>query len=89
MIKNYINPTKEEIVKYQELLSEVLTLSKITRAELGEYIGITRQQVANLDTCHCPMSKTQYITINVVLEYVIGEEKYKKILKMAKELKEL
>lgn len=88
MIKDYVNPTNDEIAKYQELLSTILMLSKVTQTELGNYLGITRSQVSNISNGHSKMTKAQYIAINVILETVIGE-KYKKILKMASEYKEL
>lgn len=89
MIKDYTNPTNEEIAKYQDLLSTILMLSKIKYSELGDYLGVTRASIYNMCNKHVEITKTQYIAINVVLEYVIGEKKYKKILKMAKEYKEL
>jgi len=67
-MKSYSDKDKE---KLQDNLSLLRKLAGWTSAELGEYLGITKQTVSNLENKHNNMTKAQYIAIRTLLDYEI------------------
>ena len=62
--------TKQDIAIFQKRLLLIRTWFDMSTKELGDYIGVTRQTINNLEHGRARMSKTQYIAINVIFEYV-------------------
>ena len=88
MITDYVNMTEEDINRFQNGLDLLLTLARIHYGELGTLIGVSRQTIMNLCKGDIKMRKTQYIAINVMLDYKLGEE-YKKLLEIVYSMKGL
>lgn len=67
--------TEKEIAKLQAGLSLIRSAGKWTTEAFGEMLGVTKQTISNLENLKTPMSKTQYIAIRAVLEYLMETEK--------------
>lgn len=65
--------TKEDLKFKRKLLG-------LSCAQLGEMVGVTRQQISNLETGRTPITKPMDITLKVVLGnrfYEISEDELK------------
>ena len=70
--------SKEKIYRLQQSLPIIRNLAGWTAEELGNYIGVTRQTITNIEKSKdLSMTKTQYIAIRAVLEYEIEQSKNK------------
>ena len=73
------NFTNEDISRLQDNLSLIRKAGGWTAEEFGDYIGVTKQTISNLENKKTPMSKTQYIAIRAVLEYELEQRKQDKV----------
>ena len=70
--------SREKIYRLQQSLPIIRNLAGWTAEELGNYIGVTRQTITNIEKSKdLSMTKTQYIAIRAVLEYEIEQSKNK------------
>jgi DNA-binding XRE family transcriptional regulator len=90
--------TEEEIkiAKFQSNLTEILKLYDISPARLGKILGISRQQVYNIQNGNTKMNKMHYIAIMASLafgdkeiEQIFNDSKKARLLNKEVELKEM
>ncbi len=67
---NFESITKQDIANLQKILLLIRTWFGMSAKELGDYIGVSRQTINNLERRRAQMTKTQYIAINVIFEYI-------------------
>lgn len=66
---------RKEIERLQNNLATIRRLAGWTAEQLGEYIGVTKQTVSNLETYKTKMTLTQYIAIRSVLDCEVEDKK--------------
>ncbi len=69
-LKNY---TEREIERLTQNLPAIRKIAGWSSEELGEFIGVTKQTISNIETRKTKMSKTQYIAIRTIIDYEIAE----------------
>ena len=65
-----MSASNNDILILQRNLSSLRKLAHWTAEELGDSIGVTKQTISNLETGRTKMSKTQYIAIRTVFDYM-------------------
>jgi DNA-binding XRE family transcriptional regulator len=68
MVDFYLQVRQELISTMQTALKSVRQLLGISAQELGEFIGVTRQTINNLETDKNRMSATQYVAVCAVID---------------------
>lgn len=68
-MKNY---TKHEVSKLQDNLLLIHKAGRWLAEESGEFIGVTKQTISNLENKKTALSKTQYIAIRGGLAALVG-----------------
>lgn len=58
-----------QIVRLQENLASIRKIAGWTAEELGELLGVSKQNISNLENENTKLSKTQYIAIRHLIEY--------------------
>lgn len=76
-MKNY---TEHEISKLQDNLLLIRKAGGWSAEEFGEFIGVTKQTISNLENKKTALSKTQYIAIRAVLDYEMAERPEDEVL---------
>ena len=66
------NTTEHEIEKLQNSLILIRKAGGWSAEEFGDFIGVTKQTISNLENKKTRMTKTQYIAIRAVLDYEIA-----------------
>jgi DNA-binding XRE family transcriptional regulator len=74
MFDFFLHTREKMIANLQASLRSVRQLLNLSAQELGDFIGVTRQTVNNLETGKTPMSPTQYVAISAVLDKVLEEK---------------
>lgn len=72
--------TEKEIEKLTQSLPSIRKIAGWSSEELGEYIGVTKQTISNIETRKTKMSKTQYIAIRTIIDYEIAEHPENELL---------
>lgn len=76
-LRNY---TEREIERLTQNLPAVRKIAGWSSEELGEFIGVTKQTISNIETRKTKMSKTQYIAIRTIIDYEIAEHPENELL---------
>ncbi len=58
-----------QVARLQDNLSTVRKLAGLTSAELGEILGVSKQNISSLENGNTRLSQAQYIAIRHILEY--------------------
>lgn len=76
-LRNY---TEREIERLTQNLPAIRKIAGWSSEELGEFIGVTKQTISNIETRKTKMSKTQYIAIRTIIDYEIAEHPENELL---------
>lgn len=58
-----------QIVRLQENLSSIRKIARWTAEDLGEMLGVTKQNISNLENGNTKLSQAQYIAIRHLIDY--------------------
>ncbi len=62
---------EKNILRLQKNLQAIRKIAGLTAEELGEYIGVTKQTISNLENQKTKMTKTQYLALMMVINTLI------------------
>ncbi len=63
--------TEKNILRLQKNLQAIRKIAGLTAEELGEYIGVTKQTISNLENQKTKMTKTQYLALMMVINTLV------------------
>ena len=69
-----------QIVRLQENLASIRRIAGWTAEDLGEMLGVTKQNISNLEKENTKLSQAQYIAIRHLLDYQISLDKKNRTL---------
>ena len=64
--------TEKNILRLQKNLQAIRKIAGLTAEELGEYIGVTKQTISNLENQKTKMTKTQYLALMMVINTLVA-----------------
>ena len=63
-----------QIVRLQENLSSIRRIARWTAEDLGEMLGVSKQNISNLENGNTKLSQAQYIAIRHLIDYRAGQK---------------
>lgn len=63
-----------QIVRLQENLSSIRKIARWTAEDLGEMLGVSKQNISNLENGNTKLSRAQYIAIRHLIDYKAGQK---------------
>ena len=63
-----------QIVRLQEILSSIRRIARWTAEDLGEMLGVSKQNISNLENGNTKLSQAQYIAIRHLIDYRAGQK---------------
>lgn len=58
-----------KVIRLQENLANIRKIAGWTAEDLGEMLGVSKQNISNLENCNIKLSQAQYIAIRHLLDY--------------------
>ena len=67
-------PDKETLLEYQKNLKTFREFAGWTQAELGEKLGMSKQNISNLENGRVKMTAIHYYALRYIFEPIVKEE---------------